>query len=211
VRPLEGATRCSAYGCVGLPARLPLAWKTVAPRPGSRHGPAQRPSIGPRTRRGLASVSQVQQAKYLRQANALADRCSQARILLLHLGHDGSPRGGRSDSNSCYCLLRTAKRTAKPAWCLFAGDNKLTLSAPGPRRRLWRPSRAAAAAPIALSAGSAEDRLLQAHLAACRKEHDADGQAVLRLHLLCATRRPGGATRRSGPAPAQRHTGDDLV
>jgi hypothetical protein len=78
------------------------------------------------------TVSESEQARYLRQAFAYAKRYPQVKALLWFLVDDWNPTGGVDKAGEgVYMGVRTYKGSRKQSWYAFAGGNSLTLAAPG--------------------------------------------------------------------------------
>jgi len=73
------------------------------------------------------TVSEIDQASYLKKAYAMAARHPQIEMLLWYLLRDWSPKGDRYDAAGLYTGLRGLGGGTKRAWFAFAGGNHLTL------------------------------------------------------------------------------------
>jgi hypothetical protein len=78
-------------------------------------------------------VNQITQATYLRRAYAYVARYKQVKLLMWFDLKDDSPPG--APYQGWYTGLQTAAGAAKRAWFVFAGGNRLTLSAPASVKR----------------------------------------------------------------------------
>lgn len=76
------------------------------------------------------SVTETQQAAYLRKAYALAARHPQVKMLLWYLLKDVSSNGTTTDKFGWYLGLRRVDDSRKPAWFAFARGNHITSTAP---------------------------------------------------------------------------------
>lgn len=76
------------------------------------------------------TVSESQQAAYLRSAYSYAARYPQVKMIMWYQRKDWSPTGVRSDKNGFYTGLRGLDDHRKRAWYAFAGGIHLTVSAP---------------------------------------------------------------------------------
>jgi hypothetical protein len=90
----------------------------------------------------VVSVSKADQARYLRQAYALASRYKQVKALLWFLVKDWQPAGQTGSTVGVFTGLVDQFDQRKPSWYAFAGDNTLTATGP---------SSVAAGAPFAVS------------------------------------------------------------
>jgi hypothetical protein len=79
---------------------------------------------------GGGSVTQIQQAAYLKRAYAYAARYDQVKLMCWYQLKDWSPSGKATDSGGIYMGLRTLTGAAKRAWYAYAGGNRLTLNSP---------------------------------------------------------------------------------
>ena len=78
------------------------------------------------------TVSEADQARYMRQAYAYVRRYPQVKALLWFLVDDWNPTDSPTDKagQGVYMGVRTYTGVRKPAWYAFAGDNRVTLAAP---------------------------------------------------------------------------------
>jgi hypothetical protein len=83
---------------------------------------------------GVAGVSEVTQAGYLKRAYRYAARYSWVKALFWYLRRDASPSGSAGDPNGVYTGLRTITNARKRSWFAFAGGMQLKLSAQSPIR-----------------------------------------------------------------------------
>ena len=79
---------------------------------------------------GGGSVTQIQQAAYLKRAYAYAARYDQVKLMCWYQLKDWSPSGKATDGDGIYMGLRTLTGAAKRAWYAYAGGNRLTLNSP---------------------------------------------------------------------------------
>ena len=75
------------------------------------------------------TVSEADQARYMRQAYALVARKSQIKVLLWFLVADWAPNPEKPESG-IYSGLVGTDGLRKPGWYAFAGGNRLTLTGP---------------------------------------------------------------------------------
>lgn len=81
------------------------------------------------------AVSEVDQARYLKQAFRLASRHHQIKLLAWFLLSDWSTKGDQYSSGGVYTGLHRLGGGAKRAWYAFARGNKITIRAPLSARR----------------------------------------------------------------------------
>jgi len=79
---------------------------------------------------GGASVSQIDQAAYLKRAFAYAGRFDQVKLMCWYQFKDFSPTNRSTDPKGIYMGLRKLSGSAKRAWYTFARGNRLTIAAP---------------------------------------------------------------------------------
>jgi hypothetical protein len=80
------------------------------------------------------AVSKADQARYLRQAYAYAQRYRQVKALLWFMVDDYSPGGSDKAGDGIYMGVRTSTGVRKPSWYAFAGGSALTLTVPAGAR-----------------------------------------------------------------------------
>jgi len=81
------------------------------------------------------SVSEIQQATYLKKAYALMSKHAQVKVLMWYQFRDWSPNNNYSNAAGLYMGLRKIEGGAKRAWYAFARGNRITLNAPESARR----------------------------------------------------------------------------
>jgi hypothetical protein len=80
------------------------------------------------------TVTQTQQADFLRRAYAYVKRYSQVKLLLWYLIPDSPPAPGQAAQYGVYTGLRKSNGDRKPSWFAFAGGNRITIDAPAHAR-----------------------------------------------------------------------------